>query len=93
MSVLDAVASAAKGYAARRTPGRRRTPMADRVEPNFLRVAAVRLTIASVWAVVVGTLTYGGARALDLPDDDLVPVSIMSTIGAAIFVLFFAGGP
>lgn len=93
MSVFEAVAAAAKEYAARRTLGRHRMPMADRAEVNFLHAAAVRLTVASIWAIVVGTLTYGGARALDLADDGLVSVSIMSAVGAAIFVVFFAGGP
>jgi hypothetical protein len=61
-------------------------------EAKLVRSAAIRMAVALVWATIVGALTYGGARAFDLPDDDLVSMSILSAAGAAIYVVFFAGG-
>lgn len=91
--MFEAVTAAAKEYAARQTFRRRRMPVTNHTEASLLHAAAVRLAVSFVWAIVVGGLTYAGAWALDLSEDVLVPVSILSAVGAAIFVVFFAGGP
>jgi len=91
MSVFDAVTAAAKEYVAHRPFRRRRTPVTN--QASLFHAAVVRLAVSFVWAIVVGGLTYAGAWALELSEDGLVPVSILSAVGAAIFVAFVAGGP
>jgi hypothetical protein len=55
--------------------------------------AATRLAVAGVWAIVVGGLMYALTAALDLPDSDLVLIASLGGLGAAVYIVFLAGGP
>ncbi len=46
---------------------------------------------AAIWALIVGSLMTGGAAIMGLPARDVVMVGALGGIGAAIFILFFAG--
>jgi hypothetical protein len=47
--------------------------------------------VAAVWACVIGGASYGGYLAFDLPRPGLS--AIMTAAGAALYVVFFQGGP
>lgn len=52
---------------------------------------SIKWIIAIVWAVVVGALMAGAASLLDLPRADVVLISVLGGLGAAVFIVWFAG--
>ena len=52
----------------------------------------IRLGVSLAWAFGIGGLMYGGSQLLGMADELPLLVAVMGGIGAAGFILFFAGG-
>lgn len=63
------------------------TERASRASRNL----CIRLGVAAVWACVVGGASYAGYLAFEVTRPSLC--AIMTAAGAALYVVFFAGGP
>lgn len=50
-----------------------------------------RFVAAVIWAVIVGSLMMGGAAVMGFPAQGPVMVGVLGGVGAAIYILFFAG--
>jgi hypothetical protein len=72
---------------------RRPTTPDDPTPPSGLRPIASGLKwfVAAAWALIVGPLMAGGAALLDVPASDTLLIGVLGGLGAAAYILMFAG--